>query len=105
MAKTDFQKSVDAAAADVDQQNAAAERGKLERMLPLLAGVLEMGRPTVEAIDYVLEKVPATEPGVTALRQTRQVIQNTLGGEFDKMTARLAELSEDPAEGAESEAS
>ena len=93
MTDNSFLQKVDAMADSSKARTAAAEREAIEKSLPVLESILALGKPAVDAIDVVLEKVPANEPGMTAIRQTRQVINHTLREEYARLTQRLAELT------------
>lgn len=99
MAKTNFQKTVDASKASLDQRAAETEREDLEFVLPVVGEIVAEAAPVMEKAQYVLNEFPHTLPLMGSLNQTVNVMSNILGKAFAQSTARLEELKgETPAE-------
>lgn len=93
MAKTNFQKSVDAAKESIDSRNSKTEKADLELVLPIVGVIMQGVGPAVLDVKYAIDNLDPSLPLVAELNQCMNVMSFTLSKAFKEKTARLAELN------------
>ena len=99
MAKTDFQKSVDAAKAKMEARKSETEKEDLETMVPLVGSVMGKAAGALEEARYIRDNLTKDMPMVTEVNQAINVLEFTLGKAYATGVQRLADLNgEEPEE-------
>ena len=97
MAKTQFQKDVDAVKAVLVKNESDAERENLELTVPIIGQIMAKVSAGIDDAKYMVAELGTTLPLMTELSQTVNVAENVLGNSFAEKAARLAELQGDGA--------
>ena len=92
MAKTNFEKAVDAAKASIDGRKAETAVEDLEMMLPLVGSVMQKAEAALVEARYIRDNLPPELPIVAEVGQAINSLEFTLGKKFQEESARLAEL-------------